>query len=198
MNALQLKQLGLKRIVPERPVVAQRCTSSAWLVRSRPVCSAAALSEASAATAVALGHTTLLARASSEGPALLAQVSEGPDFIQLGGVVGIALGAVFLALWNLERQSAARGAAEAAALRAEVAARDEELGRLRAELQAERKKREEAEGLEARLSSASKDIMKLEKALEIKDGQLDVFLATARRQIKALEEDVRQLQQMPR
>jgi hypothetical protein len=80
-----------------------------------------------------------LARASSEGPALLAQVSEGPDFIQLGGVVGIALGAVFLALWNLERQSAARGAAEAAALRAEVAARDEELGRLRAELQAERK-----------------------------------------------------------
>jgi hypothetical protein len=61
--------------------------------------------------------------------------------LQLGGVLGIALGGAFGALWMLERSSAAQAAAEAAAARAAVAEREARIAHLEAELAVERKVR---------------------------------------------------------
>ncbi|GBF95327.1 hypothetical protein Rsub_07755 [Raphidocelis subcapitata] len=192
-----------------RPVraVPHLCSASAapaapqWRARRLHAGAADGISISSISIAAAAAAAAALA---VPPPALAAAAAEaaaaagaGQDLLQLGGVLGIAFGGGFAALWRLSAADAAAAQAAASGARAEVAARDEEIARLEAELEAERKARQEAESLAPRLSEASKNIMKLEKALEIKDGQLDVFLSTARRQIKALEDDIRALQQLP-
>ena len=141
---------------------------------------AAALPPDAAATATA---TAAAAAASSSG-----------ELAQFGGAVGGACGLVAAALWSLERGAAARAAAALEAAREELKRRDGDIAALRAELAAAKAAEEEAEFLRRRLDEATKSVFKLEKALEIKDGQLDTFINTARRQIRALEDDVRALQ----
>lgn len=225
-----LRAIGLPLLPQSHP--AEGCATP---LHRRRLGTAAALPPAAAAAGLA---------PTARAAAALADVAEGSDLLQFGGALGIALGGAFLALWTLERQAAARNAAEAEAARAEAAALKEEVARLQAELEAEKKVRsccayrwflyacghmcvlcvcmsvytharihtqcmlwlrqaagqlkllvlaatcvvdlspttwrtppspgpqlrEEAEGLQGRLSDASKNIMKLEKALEIKVG----------------------------
>jgi hypothetical protein len=48
-----------------------------------------------------------------------------------------------------------------------------------------------------KIEQQGKEILKLERALEIRDGQMSMFTATARKQIKLLEEQLREVQTMP-
>jgi hypothetical protein len=52
---------------------------------------------------------------------------------------------------------------------------------------------EQAEFYKRRLDEASREQLKLEKALEMKDGQLESFMVVAQRQIKMLEDRCQEL-----
>jgi hypothetical protein len=216
-----------------RPAIAAGRRSLSPLRRAAAAAlpGAAAAAAAAAVPAAAAGPPPLdalwaLADAAAAGG------DGGGGLLQLGGVLGIAVGGAFVALWGLERGNAAAWGAEADAARAALAERDARIAELEAQLAAERKvgegawggatsvdspspvqvrgswpgasrpprgrptpadppparppttppartparlrapqqARQEAEGLEARLGEASKNIMKLEKALEIKVG----------------------------
>lgn len=68
---------------------------------------------------------------------------------------------------------------------------------LRSKLQSEQKALEDLEVYKRRSKEQAKEVFKLEKALEIKDSQIESFMVVAQRQIKLLEGRVKELQQMP-
>ncbi len=144
--------LKAKTSVQPRSVSTQaaglpRCRSSSSTSSStrRSRCSTAGRPRRPIATRAALTGSTAAVLATlnaAQAPAAAFQLAEGSDSIaQAGGALGIVLGGVFGALWFLEKQSSASGAAEAAAAKAEVKARDETIANLEKELEAERKVR---------------------------------------------------------
>jgi chromosome segregation ATPase len=118
------------------------------------------------------------------------------DPLQLAGALGVAASGLLAALYSLERRRCAALGAECTSLRSQLAAAAAEMDAMRSNLEAERRARNDAESFRPRLDAATRDVLKLERALEIKDGQLDTFVNTARRQIRALEDDIRALQGM--
>eukprot|EP00878_Enallax_costatus_P014728 GHUV01015411.1.p1 GENE.GHUV01015411.1~~GHUV01015411.1.p1 ORF type:complete len:198 (+),score=46.63 GHUV01015411.1:436-1029(+) len=124
----------------------------------------------------------------------MAQIGE--QSAELLAILGIAFGGVFVALWNIEKQSKMNIEQELVALKDQVTAAQQQLQELQQQLAAEQQARKEAVSWKPRLDDAQTELFKLEKALEMKDAQLATFMTTAHRQIRSLEDNVKELQKM--
>eukprot|EP00882_Tetradesmus_deserticola_P025145 GHRQ01027604.1.p1 GENE.GHRQ01027604.1~~GHRQ01027604.1.p1 ORF type:complete len:191 (+),score=56.59 GHRQ01027604.1:411-983(+) len=130
----------------------------------------------------------LQAAAVAEAAQLGGQLAEGV------GVLGIGAAGLFVALWNTEKSAKAGVEQDLQQTKEQVAALQQELEKAQQQLEEERQARKEAESWRRRLDAAEKELFKLERGLEMKDGQLATFMTTAHRQIKSLEDTVKELQ----
>ncbi|KAJ9530105.1 hypothetical protein QJQ45_023383 [Haematococcus lacustris] len=100
----------------------------------------------------------------------------------------ILLSIALMLQWQLQRGRADRAEKETELLKSQLSDRQDELSRLRGELAKQAAASEQLSFLQHRLDQAAKEQLKLERALELKDGQLESFMVVAQRQIKMLEE----------
>ncbi|WIA32465.1 hypothetical protein OEZ86_003285 [Tetradesmus obliquus] len=126
---------------------------------------------------------------------LVAEVAQLGEQVAEGlGVLGIGAAGLFVALWNTEKSAKAGVEQDLQQSKEQVAALQQELQQAQQQLQEERQARKEAESWRPRLDAAQKELFKLERGLEMKDAQLATFMTTAHRQIKSLEDTVKELQ----
>ncbi|GLC35215.1 hypothetical protein PLESTB_000566500 [Pleodorina starrii] len=110
------------------------------------------------------------------------------------GSLGIVGGTLFAALYVLERQSKEGLQRKIEQLQETIRERDQQLRNAAEQLDRAKEYGRENDMFRTRYADASRDILKLERALELKDGQLESFMVVAQRQIAYLESQVRELQ----
>ncbi|KAG2432498.1 hypothetical protein HXX76_008843 [Chlamydomonas incerta] len=112
------------------------------------------------------------------------------------GSLGIVGGTLFAALFVLEKQSKEALVRKISQLEAAVKDKERELAAVRAEVDVAKERTKENEMYRGRYGEATRDILKLERALELRDGQLESFMVVAQRQIAFLESQIKELQKM--
>lgn len=100
--------------------------------------------------------------------------------------------AISIGLWTVEKQTKARVEADLQTAQGQLDQEKDVVRQLQRELQKERQARKELESLQSKLEDSGKEILKLERALEMKDGQVSAFMTVARRQIKLLEDKLKE------
>ncbi|GIL74471.1 hypothetical protein Vretimale_2178 [Volvox reticuliferus] len=125
---------------------------------------------------------------------LTAAAAAADTALAIVGSLGIVGGTLFAALYVLERQSKEVLLRKIERLGATIKERDQQLLEVAREVDRAKEYAKENEMFRARYTDATRDILKLERALELKDGQLESFMVVAQRQIAYLESQVRSLQ----
>ncbi|KAG2499576.1 hypothetical protein HYH03_002519 [Edaphochlamys debaryana] len=110
------------------------------------------------------------------------------------GSLGIVGGTLFAALYVIEKQSKEPLNRQIERLKETIREKDQELKSARADVVKAQELAKENDLYRKRYEDASRDILKLERALELRDGQLESFMNVAQRQIAYLESQVRDLQ----
>lgn len=123
---------------------------------------------------------------------------EVPDVVISGAaILGWVGCTICYSLWSWEQQIRKALEVELALERSKLDDERANLAKIQVELERERKASKDAEMYKRRLGESSKEVMKLEKSLEIKDGQQEAFMVVAHRQIKYLEESLKEARKVP-
>ncbi|KAG2454061.1 hypothetical protein HYH02_001102 [Chlamydomonas schloesseri] len=112
------------------------------------------------------------------------------------GSLGIVAGTLFAALLVLEKQSKEALVRKIGQLEGALKDKERELAAVRAQVDSAQERTKENEMYRTRYADATRDILKLERALELKDGQLESFMVVAQRQIAFLESQIKELQRV--
>jgi len=96
-------------------------------------------------------------------------------------------GTIAMSLFFVEKRSKGSLEAEVDLVKGQLRERDAELKALRQQLEQEQKRSADLEFYKKKLDEAGREQLKLERALEMKDGQMESFMSVATRQIKMLE-----------
>lgn len=112
------------------------------------------------------------------------------------GSLGIVAGTLFAALYLLEKQGKEALERKIERLEGTIREKDKLLDNAAEEVQEAKEYAKENDMYRTRYADATKDILKLERALELRDGQLESFMAVAQRQIAYLESEIKALQRM--
>ncbi|GFR45251.1 hypothetical protein Agub_g6357 [Astrephomene gubernaculifera] len=114
--------------------------------------------------------------------------------LAIAGSLGIVGGTALAALYVLERQSREELQRKLVRLEQALQEREQQIATQQEEVKRAQEYARENDMFRTRYADAARDIFKLEKALELKDGQLETFMVVAQRQIAQLEQQVRRLQ----
>lgn len=122
-----------------------------------------------------------------------AEVSGALAVIGSAGIIG---GTAFASLWILEKQAVEALNRKVEMLKSTIADKDELLRKAQGDVEKAQEDARENDLYRKRYEDSARDNLKLERALEMKDGQLETFMAVARRQIKYLEDEVKRVKDL--
>eukprot|EP00195_Chlamydomonas_chlamydogama_P001868 CAMPEP_0202923868 /NCGR_PEP_ID=MMETSP1392-20130828/78673_1 /ASSEMBLY_ACC=CAM_ASM_000868 /TAXON_ID=225041 /ORGANISM="Chlamydomonas chlamydogama, Strain SAG 11-48b" /LENGTH=163 /DNA_ID=CAMNT_0049617567 /DNA_START=148 /DNA_END=639 /DNA_ORIENTATION=+ len=127
-------------------------------------------------------------------PHELTQLAEGLDPLAAAGTLGYIAGTLMFALYFVEKSTRGSMESELQLAKSKLDDQESRIKQLQADLDKESRNARDVEMYKRRIEEYTKDILKLERALEMKDGQLETFMVVAQRQIKYLEEQLKELQ----
>ncbi|PNH10308.1 hypothetical protein TSOC_002960 [Tetrabaena socialis] len=114
--------------------------------------------------------------------------------LAITGSLGIVGGTLAAALYVLERLKTEELGRKITRLQSELVDKGKEVAAAGREVAKAKEYTSENEMYRTRYAECTRDILKLERALELRDGQLESFMCIAQRQIAYLESQVRELQ----